>query len=381
MRVLHVINTLGGSGGAENGLVREITRFDPDVDQLVLRLFARNDLEPVVTDHGIEVAALGLDGSAASRNWPLAAKRVRTWIRRFAPDVVHTSLFSANLVGQIAARSVRAPVLSTFTQSGDVELVRSYQPGASSRTAAALRSIADRAARSPLVRFRALTADAAATNLAVLRVPDDRVRIIPRGVVTDLPPPDPAVREAAGVPPDAPLVINVGRQAAQKGHQHLIRAFELVAQRIPDAHLVILGREGDASSQLRTQLASSPVADRVHLLGFRKDAGSIVGTADVFMFSSLMEGLGTAVLEAMAARVPIVSFDIPPVREITDQGRVAHLVPVGSVEGLAADAVAILTGKEPGRAEAAYEWTRQRYDIGRVASQLQGYLAAVANLR
>jgi hypothetical protein len=157
MRVLHVINTLGGSGGAENGLVREITRFDPDVDQLVLRLFARNDLESVVTDHGIEVAALGLDGSAASRNWPLGAKRVRTWIRRFAPDVVHTSLFSANLVGQIAARSVRAPVLSTFTQSGDVELVRSYQPGASSRAATALRSIADRAARSPLVRFRALT--------------------------------------------------------------------------------------------------------------------------------------------------------------------------------------------------------------------------------
>ena len=380
MRVLHVINTLGGSGGAENGLVREITRFDPDVDQLVLRLFARNDLEPVVTDHGIEVAALGLDGSAASRNWPLGAKRVRTWIRRFAPDVVHTSLFSANLVGQIAARSVRAPVLSTLTQSGDVELVRSYQPGASSRAAAALRSIADRAARSPLVRFRALTANAAATNLAVLRVPDDRVRIIPRGVVTDLPPPDLAVREIAGVPPDAPLVINVGRQAAQKGHDHLIEAFELVVQRIPDAHLVILGREGDASAQLRTQLASSPVAGRVHLLGFRKDAGSIVGTADVFMFSSLMEGLGTAVLEAMAARVPIVSFDIPPVREITDQGRVAHLVPVGSAEGLAADAVAILTGKVPGRAEAAYEWTRQRYDIGRVASQLQDYLEEVADL-
>jgi glycosyltransferase involved in cell wall biosynthesis len=176
-------------------------------------------------------------------------------------------------------------------------------------------------------------------------------------------------------------VINVGRQAAQKGHQYLIGAFELVARRIPDAHLVILGREGDASAQLRTQLASSPVADRVHLLGFRKDAGSIVGTADVFMFSSLMEGLGTAVLEAMAARVPIVSFDIPPVREITDQGRVAHLVPVGSVEGLAADTVAILTGKEPDRVEAAYEWTRERYDIGRVASQLQDYLEAVADPR
>lgn len=380
MRVLHVINTLGGSGGAENGLVREITRFDASVDQMVVRLFSRNDLETRLTSQDIAVETLGLQGGADSRNWPVAAGRLRTWIRKYRPDVIHTSLFTANLAGQVAGRTTRVPVLSTFTQSGDVELVRSYQPGAASRGAAVLRAIATRVARSDRVRFRALTKDAAATNLRELRVPEYRARVIPRGVETSLPSPDPSVRRSFGVPPGAPLVVNIGRQAAQKGQEYLLDAFEFLCQQEPTAHLVILGREGDATNTIRARIAASPVGDRVHTLGFRSDARAILLDADVFMFSSLMEGLGTAVLEAMAAQIPVVAFDIPPVREITDGGRVAHLVPVGDGVAFGKTAAAVLEGSESDRAGLAYEWIRAQYDIDGVAASLQAYLETVAGL-
>lgn len=379
MRIIHVVNSLGGSGGAENGMVREITRFDQSIEQLVIRLYARDDLQPVLDAHGVEVAALGLDAALASWNWPLAAARVRGWIQRFDPAVVHTSLFTANIVGQLAGRSLQLPVLSTLTQSGDVDLIRSYQPGASTLRASAFRGIATRAARSRLVRFRALTSDAAATNLQVLGVTADRVRVIPRGVETDLPPPDPCIRERLGLLPDTPLLVNIGRQAAQKGHAFLIDAFERIAAAVPRANLVILGREGDATKQILDRLASSPVADRVHFLGFRQDASAILGAADVFVFSSLMEGLGTAVLEAMAAKVPVVAFDIPPIREITNEGRVAYLVAVGNAERLAEATTAVLDGSAPDLTDLAHNWVRERYDIQGVAAELQSYLEVVAS--
>lgn len=380
MRVLHVINTLGGSGGAENGLVREITRFGPDVDQMVIRLFARDDLDAGLTRHGIEVSGLGLEGGADYRNWPVAALRLRSRILRYRPDVVHTSLFTANMAGQAAGRLTRVPVLSTFTQSGDVGLVRSYQPGAASRTASALRAVSNRIARSKLVRFRALTTDAAVTNLSELRVPASRVRVIPRGVETAPVAPDPEVRERLGLPPKSRLVVNIGRQAAQKGQRFLLEAFDLLAHDEPNAHLIVLGREGDASDELRTQLAACTARDRVHFLGFRPDARSVLRAADVFLFSSLMEGLGTAVLEAMAAQVPVVAFDIPPVNEITDSGRVAHLVPVGDAGALGKAALAVLRGDEPDRAGLAFEWVEAHYDIDHIASSLRGYLETVAGL-
>ncbi len=379
MRVLHVINSLGGSGGAENGLVREITRFDPSVEQLVLRLFEQDDLGATLDDRGVEVVHIGLAGSAAARNWPVAVSRTRNWIRDYNPDVVHTSLFTANMVGQMAARSMKVPVLSTITQSGDVDLVRSYQPGASTTRASMLRALAARSARSPYVRFRGLTNHATTTTLRSLGVPADRARVIPRGVEVEAPARDPDVRSRLGLTPDAQLIVNVGRQAAQKGHLLLIEAFERLAAWSPRAHLVVLGREGDATEQTRRRLASSPVASRVHFLGFRRDTQSILRAADVFMFSSLMEGLGTAVLEAMAAGAAVVAFDIPPVREISDDGRVAYLVPVGDAALLAEATQSVLAGAVPDLTDRARIRIRENYDIRVVAAMLQSYLESVIN--
>ncbi|HVR32612.1 MAG TPA: glycosyltransferase, partial [Acidimicrobiia bacterium] len=182
MRVLHVINSLAGSGGAEQGLVREITHFDPSVVSLVVRLFENDDLEARLTSRGIDVVWLGLRSSASAWSWPEAARRVRRLIRSFRPDIVHTSLFTGNLVGQLAAMGTGVPVLSTLTLTGDERLHRELQPGADTRRAAVLRHIAARIGRQSHIRYRAISEDAAETNCKSMGIDRARVTVITRGV-------------------------------------------------------------------------------------------------------------------------------------------------------------------------------------------------------
>ena len=119
MRVLHVINSLGASGGAEHGLVREIGLLSDGFEHRVVRLFEKDQLGADLEALGIGVEPLGLNSSRAGWNWPLATERLVRVIRDFVPDVIHSSLFSANLVAQFAGKRASVPVLSTFTLSGD----------------------------------------------------------------------------------------------------------------------------------------------------------------------------------------------------------------------------------------------------------------------
>lgn len=379
MRLVHVINSLSGSGGAEQGLVREITRFSPSSEHLVLRLYRPDQLEAKVVDAGIESACLDLDSDHSGWNWPAGVLRLRRQLLRFSPDVVHTSLASANLIGQLATRRLSVPVLSTFTLSGDPVLMQRYQPGAGSHRAQMIRSIEQLVARSDHVWFRALTTDAKETNVRMAGLDPDRVTVIPRGVpIPDLSMPAPS-REELGLPADETIVLNVGRQTAQKGHTDLVSAFASVRATVP-LHLVILGREGDGTGPLREAILREQIADHVTVIPYSDRPYDYYRTADVFAFPSLMEGLGTAVLEAMASAVPVVAYDIPPVSEITHDGRYAKLVPVGDREAFAS-ALKVMV-ENPRSVSSMIEQARENvianYSLDMVSRRLEDRLRVLA---
>lgn len=382
MRVLHVINSLSGSGGAEQGMVREIVRLGPDFEQMLVRLFAPDQLEPQVTAAGIESVALGLDSGNSGWNWPAGAARLRRHVESFRPDVIQTSLAAANLVGQIAGRRSGVPVLSTFTLSGDPRLMRTYQPGADLWRAQALRRIEWMSARRDHVWFRALTEDAKTTNSEVAGIDPDRVVVIPRGVpIPDVSGPVPT-RAELGLPDDGPLLLNVGRQTAQKGHGDLIEAFSLVRAELP-AHLVILGREGDGSASLREAIEATGMTAHVTVIPYTDRPYDFYRATDVFVFSSHMEGLGTAVLEAMAAGAPVVAYDIPPVREAAGDPAQAVLVPLGDVETLATEVISALTHPEQTAemARRARENVVAHHSLESVVERLKARLIEVAGQR
>ena len=126
------------------------------------------------------------------------------------------------------------------------------------------------------------------------------------------------VRQEFGLPPRAPLCIHVGRIVEEKNHARLVSVFAELRKRRPAARLLLVGRIGTPSAHgnLRRRIAKLRIGDGVVFGGERSDVPRLLKAADVLIFPSFWEGLPGAVLEACAAGTPVVSSDLPGIREI-----------------------------------------------------------------
>jgi glycosyltransferase involved in cell wall biosynthesis len=376
LRIAHVIDSLAGSGGAENRLVDEVLALDGRFDQVVVRLFEQDFLDQRLAAAGIEVVPLGFQAGHAARTWPVVARRLWATLQRWRPDVVHTSLVTGNLVGQMAARSLGVPAVSTFNRTGDLDQIRGLLPGQASWKARVMHHVTRRSAHRGDVHYRAVGESALRTNCASLGLPEDRATVVPRGVdVGDV---EPIRRADLGVPDDAPLIVNVARLVPEKAQHLLVEAFAAARRELPGARLVVAGAPGANRDAVLAAIERCGIGEAVDLVGFRPDARAIVAAADVFAFSSLSEGSPGAVVEAMRLGTPVAAFDIAPVVELTGDGEHAWLAPVGSVEALAKAIVAACQASDRvDRAEAARAWS-ERYSLAAVAGQLGDLLESRA---
>ena len=146
------------------------------------------------------------------------------------------------------------------------------------------------------------------------------------------------------LPHGVPVIANVGALVAHKGQKHLLDAIPLVMQDVPDVHLVILG-EGELRPALEKQVKDLHLERAVRLPGFREDVLSLVKSADLFVMSSVTEGLGSAVLDAMAMGLPVVGTRAGGIPEAIVHGSTRLLVPPGEPKPLAAAIVRLL--KDP----------------------------------
>ena len=148
------------------------------------------------------------------------------------------------------------------------------------------------------------------------------------------------------IKPGEPFVLAVGRLHKQKGYAHLLSAFARVVQQRP-SHLVILG-EGDDREELQAFANSLGIAPYVHLLGYVPNPLAYMRHADVFVLSSLAEGFGNVIVEALACGTPVISTDCPHgPRDILSGGRYGTLVRVGDVDSLAQAIIAKLAVPKP----------------------------------
>ena len=144
------------------------------------------------------------------------------------------------------------------------------------------------------------------------------------------------------LPHHAPVVGNVAALVPHKGQRHLIEAASIVIQKVPDARFVIAG-EGELRPQLERMIKERHLEKHVFLAGFRPDVLSVHKAFDVFVMSSVTEGLGTSLLDAMACSKPIVATTAGGMPEVVADGRTGILVPPRDHEAMAAAIVTLLT--------------------------------------
>ena len=142
------------------------------------------------------------------------------------------------------------------------------------------------------------------------------------------------IHETFWLPHQAPVVGNVAALVPHKGQRYLIEAAHLVVQEIPDARFVILG-EGELREQLERQVHDHHLEKHVLLPGFRTDVLGCIKGFDLFAMSSVTEGLGTSLLDAMACSRPIVATTAGGIPEIVEDGVNGLLVPPRDARALA----------------------------------------------
>ena len=143
------------------------------------------------------------------------------------------------------------------------------------------------------------------------------------------------------LPHQAPIVGNVAALVAHKGQRHLVEAARLVLPQVPDARFVIAG-EGELRPALERQIKDHHLEKHVLLAGFRPDVLSLHKAFDIFVMSSVTEGLGTSLLDAMAAGKPVVATTAGGIPEVVVDGETGFLVPPRDHDAMAGAIVTLL---------------------------------------
>jgi glycosyltransferase involved in cell wall biosynthesis len=323
LKVVHVIHSLG-PGGAEHTLV-ELARVAPEQNMelavVSLMPLGSDPFPQRLRELGVGVHELDL----ASRWDPRALARGRRIIEDLNPDVVHTHLKHADIVGAWAARRLEVPMVSTLHLIEDAP------------------TAVGRAKRLMAAQARLRTADRTIAVSEALREwylktfsadPTDVVHI-PNGVAKPGPTTDAsrrAVRRELGVRNDALMAVTVGILRPEKGHAVLLGAAECLSSSI-DIQFVVVG-DGPERFDLESQARRSGlVPDRVIFGGYREDVAEVLAASDLVVHPSLDDALPTALLHALAAGRPIVASDTGGIPEIVTS-EVGILVRPGSTDSL-----------------------------------------------
>jgi glycosyltransferase involved in cell wall biosynthesis len=268
---------------------------------------------------------------------PLWIARFAGRLRREGIELLHTHEFEMNVYGAAAAWLARVPSLATL---------HGLEWGLARRR----HLLAYRALYRDPSRLVAVSHDLARSVAPRLGRAAESFPVVHNGIPLPALPPAAeraALRAAAraelGLPQAGPLLVAVGNLYPVKDHATLVRALPALAQ----ARLAIAGR-GQEEEPLRRLAAELGVADRLHLLGLRDDVERVLRAADVFVQPSRSEGLPLAVLEAMAAALPIVATRVGGVGEAVIDGQSGLLVPPEDPSALAGAVGRILGSADRG---------------------------------
>lgn len=328
MKLVFIITATAVGGGAETMLYKLLNRLSPEFKPHVISMAPVGKIGEKLRALGIPVESLEMRPRVPN---PVAFMRLVRRLRRLKPDLVHTWMYHADLMGGMAARLARVPVLAWCIRHNN--LAPDYNKG---QTLAVIRANAFLSHRVP---DRILCCSEAARNSHVaFGYAAAKMTVVPNGFDIEEFKPDlnarQSVRLELGVPPDTPLVGLIGRWDPQKNHAGFFTAAAALRLRRANVHFLLAGRGVDGSNEIIQQtVAAHGLASVTHLLGLRDDIPRLMAALDVLASSSSGEAFPNVLGEAMASNVPCAVTDVGDSAYIVgDTGKVVFS---GDMEGLA----------------------------------------------
>ena len=377
MRLLYVIDSIG-RGGAETSLTTMAPGLVAGGIELhvlplsTTRLQQAPRLEQAGATVHVRDHKAGRVGSVRS---------VLDITRAIRPDLIHTTLYEADVAARIAARLRGVPAsTSIVNDSYSASHYRESNP-LTLHAARALDGLTGLSA----VRFHAITEAIARQVGPRLGIPQSKIDVIPRGR-------DPLafpyrsadarrrIRQELSLG-EAPVILAIGRHEPQKGLQYLLEAASAVASQHPGLVVLLAGKDGRTTGALKSRAANTQ-AD-VRFLGHRTDVADLLAAADVFCFPSEREGFGGVLIEAMASGCPVVASAIPTSVEVlggATHDPVGLLTPVGEVSGLAEAIAQVLADRRASdeRARRGRERFERLYTIDAVVDRMVEFFERAA---
>ncbi len=328
VRVVEILAT-GSNGGAQEHLFALMSRLDRTFYEASVVSLSAGSAVRKLERHGFDVTLIDEPDDDA------AVRALAGHLALVAPDVIHTHMYRADVVGTRAAIALaesghrRPYVVSTVHSSRvrsteDRELLRQLTPHMDQLIAV--------------------------SKSIVRKIADERrtgapVRLIYNGVDLERynhQDPCCTLRDEYGMEPGSQIVGVVARLEPEKGHQTLLEAWPDVLREVPDAYLLIVG-EGSRRDFLEQRAAAHKVAHRVVFTGRRDDIPAVTAALDVAVLPSWREAQGLSILEAMALSRPVVASDVGGIPEMIEDGVTGLLVQHDNPVALAEAIVRLLT--------------------------------------
>lgn len=363
IRVIYVITDLE-RGGVPLHLYRLATRMSHE--QFDIGVISLADVGPVgrmLQDAGVPVSACGGRSIAdISVFW-----RLIRLLRAARPDILHSLLFHANVACRLAGPVAGVPGRRIISEIQTAEIERRWHLVVDNLTCR-------------LCRFEIGNSPSVVAHLRRhAHVPGSRL-VCQWGAVdaAEIEAAQPARRADFGLSENEPVIIWVGRLDPIKGFEEMLEAFAGVC-RSAAARLVLVG-EGDYRPAVESLIVKHRLHERVILLGQRTDVPALLKMADLFLFCSRTEGLPNAMLEAMAAGLPVIATDVSGCRDILTDGETGFLVRPGDAGEIMGAVLRILADPGVGRAmgRAAREWVCRRADLRNLAARWEQLYCNIA---
>ncbi len=369
IKVIHLVEDLK-IGGAERIIADIAEGLDgKKFDVSVWCVTSGGETASELIKNGIKVSILGI----STHHNPWNVFKLTRLLKNAGPDIVHTHGYFASVIGRLAARKAHIPGIVTHVHSTYWDYEKRH-----------IRT------ERKLSRFthKIICCSKAVENFVrdFENIKDSKTIMIYNGVDEDKfskHKDSRSIRAELGIDEGSPVVGTVSALTPHKGHIHLIQAASSVLGTFPSTRFLIVG-DGFLRARLEDQAKNLNISSSVIFTGERKDIPEILSLMDIFVLPSFSrEGLGLAILEAMAVGRPVVATEIGGIPEAVIQGKTGLLVPPGDSEEMAQAIIQILQDPEKAKSmgEKGRARVKERFTKTKMLSEIQNVYQSLISHR